>query len=170
MRILEVTGYVVADAERKISKNGKEYMTFRIGSNEFNDKDENGKQRTYWISVTTTNQRLFGMSQYLTKGKSVIVIGDYSDRIYQNRQGNCDISREIFANGIYFNSTNKEDNNNREQSRNPMTQTSMQSSANPMTQTSMQPSIKPSTADLKVPQQVQTTTENKEDEEDDLPF
>lgn len=158
MRILEVTGYVVADAERKISKNGKEYMTFRIGSNEFNDKDENGKQRTYWISVTTTNQRLFGMSQYLTKGKSVIVIGDYSDRIYQNRQGNCDISREIFANGIYFNSTNKEDNNNREQSRNPMTQTSMQ------------PSIKPSTADLKVPQQVQTTTENKEDEEDDLPF
>lgn len=161
MRILEVTGHLVADAERKISKNGKEYLSFRIGSNEFNDKDENGNQKTYWISVTTTNQRYFGMAQYLTKGKSVIVVGDYTDRIYQNREGNCDISRDIFASAIYFNSTGREDGANGN--------TNNRIQPSPVTQTSMQAAPKPTTADLKVPQQTQPSPTNNDDE-DDLPF
>ena len=93
MRQIELTGHLVADAERKISKTGKEYLSFRIGSNEFNDKDEQGNQKTYWFNVTTFNQRHFGIAQYLTKGKSIIIVGDYSDRLYQNREGNCDIAR-----------------------------------------------------------------------------
>ena len=103
MRTLQVTGHIVADAEKKLSKSGKEYLTFRIANNEFNDeKGQDGRQKPYWISVTSLNQRHFSMAQYLTKGKPVIVVGDYSDRIYQNREGNCEISRDILANAIYF--------------------------------------------------------------------
>jgi hypothetical protein len=50
MRVFQLTGYVVTDAEKKINKSGKEFMTFRMGNNEFNDpKDEQGRSKTYWL-------------------------------------------------------------------------------------------------------------------------
>lgn len=160
MRQIELTGHLVADAERKISKTGKEYLSFRIGSNEFNDKDDQGNQRTYWFNVTTFNQRHFGIAQYLTKGKPIIVVGDYSDRLYQNREGNCDIARDIMANAIYFNSDGNGNNNDNGKQTKATTQSS------PVTQTTM--ATKPTTADIKVPEAPVASTSN--DDEDDLPF
>ncbi len=160
MRQIELTGHLVADAERKISKTGKEYLSFRIGSNEFNDKDEQGNQRTYWFNVTTFNQRHFGIAQYLTKGKPIIVVGDYSDRLYQNREGNCEIARDIMANAIYFNSDGNGNNNDNGKQTKATTQSS------PVTQTTM--ATKPTTADIKVPEAPVASTSN--DDEDDLPF
>jgi single-strand DNA-binding protein len=160
MRQIELTGRLAADAERKISKTGKEFLSFRVGSNEFNDKDEQGNQKTYWFNVTTFNQRHFGMAQYLTKGKSIIVEGDYSDRLYQNREGNCEIARDIMANAIYFNSDGNSNNNSNGKQTKATTQTS------PVTQTTM--ATKPTTADVKVPEAPVVSTSN--DDEDDLPF
>ena len=157
MRKIELTGRLAADAERKISKTGKEFLSFRVGNNEFNDKDEQGNQKTYWFNVTTFNQRHFGMAQYLTKGKSIIVEGDYSDRLYQNKEGNCEIARDIMANAIYFNSDGNGNNNN---------QTKTATQASPVTQTTMD--SKPTTADVKIPEAPVASTSN--DDEDDLPF
>ena len=157
MRKIELTGRLAADAERKISKTGKEFLSFRVGNNEFNDKDEQGNQKTYWFNVTTFNQRHFGMTQYLTKGKSIIVEGDYSDRLYQNKEGNCEIARDIMANAIYFNSDGNSNNSNQ-------TKTTTQTS--PVTQTTMD--SKPTTADVKVPEAPVASTSH--DDEDDLPF
>jgi len=155
MRTLTVTGHIVADAERKISKSGKEYLTFRIANNEFNDeKGDDGKQKPYWFGVSSLNQRHFNMAQHLTKGKPVIVIGDYSDRIYQNKEGNCDTSRDILANAIYFLPGNGE-------STKSATPTETQTA--PTTQTVM--TAKPTTAEIKVPSQVVT-----DDDDDNLPF
>lgn len=161
MRNFVVTGFVAANAERKISKNGKEYLTFRIGNTEFNDKDEQGNQKTYWFSVTTFNTRQFGMGQYLVKGKPVIVVGDYNDRIYQNRDGNCEISREIIANAIYFNSTGE--NSNNADGGNGQSKTTQKQM--PTTQTTMTP--KPTTDEIKV---IEAPINTNEDNEDDLPF
>ena len=152
MRQIELTGHLVADAERKISKTGKEYLSFRIGSNEFNDKDDQGNQRTYWFNVTTFNQRHFGIAQYLTKGKPIIVVGDYSDRLYQNREGNCEIARDIMANAIYFNSDGNGNNNDNGKQTKATTQSS------PVTQTTM--ATKPTTADIKVPEAPVASTSN----------
>ena len=157
MRKIELTGRLAADAERKISKTGKEFLSFRVGNNEFNDKDEQGNQKTYWFNVTTFNQRHFGMAQYLTKGKSIIVEGDYSDRLYQNKEGNCEIARDIMANAIYFNSDGNSNNSN---------QTKTATQASPVTQTTMD--SKPTTADVKIPEAPVASTSN--DDEDDLPF
>ena len=157
MRKIELTGRLAADAERKISKTGKEFLSFRVGNNEFNDKDEQGNQKTYWFNVTTFNQRHFGMAQYLTKGKSIIVEGDYSDRLYKNKEGNCEIARDIMANAIYFNSDGNGNNNN---------QTKTATQASPVTQTTMD--SKPTTADVKIPEAPVASTSN--DDEDDLPF
>ena len=155
MRTLQVTGNIVADAEKKISKNGKEYITFRIGNHEFDDeKGADGKPKTVWIGVTCFNQRYFGLTQYLTKGKPVIVVGDYSDRIYQTREGNCEISRDVMANAIYFIPGKSDDNQNAVNK----TQTSA-----PVVQTKME-APKPTTAELAVP------TQPSNDSDDDLPF
>ena len=159
MKKIELTGRLAADVERKISKTGKEFLYFRVGNNEFNDKDEQGNQKTYWFNVTTFNQRHFGMAQYLTKGKSIIVDGDYSDRIYQTKDGNCEISRDIIANAIYFNSDGNSNNTKTNQ-----TKTTIQ--ASPSTQTTM--STKPTTADVKVPEAPVVSSNN--DDDDDLPF
>ena len=157
MRTLQVTGYIVADAEKKISKTGKEYVSFRIVNNEFNDeKGDDGKAKPYWIGVTSFNQRHFSMVQYLTKGKPIIVDGDYSDRIYQNKDGNCDISRDILANAIYFNSNGSENNGE------TVAATTAKADASPKVQTKME-QPKPTTAELKVPAQTV-------DDDDDLPF
>ena len=160
MRKIELTGRLAADVERKISKTGKEFLYFRVGNNEFNDKDEQGNQKTYWFNVTTFNQRHFGMAQYLTKGKPIIVEGDYTDRIYQNRDGNCEISRDIIANAIYFNSDGNGNNNANGK------QTKATTQASPVTQTTM--ASKPTTAEIKVPEAPVVSTSN--DDEDDLPF
>lgn len=161
MRKIELTGRLAADAERKISKTGKEFLSFRVGSNEFNDKDNQGNQKTYWFNVTTFNQRHFSLAQYLTKGKSIIVEGDYTDRLYQNREGNCEIARDIMANAIYFNSDGNGNNNNTNGN-----QTKATTQASPVTQTTMTP--KPTTAEVKVPEAPVASTSN--DEDDDLPF
>lgn len=159
MRTITLTGHIVADAELKISKTGRQYLSFRLGNNESLDKDASGNQKTYWFSVTSLNQRHFNMTPYLTKGKPVIVVGDYNDRLYQNREGNCEIGRDILANGIYFvdgNGSTKNASQNKPVS-------------NPVTQTTMQP--KPTTSELKVPNQSVTVSSNaSDDSEDDLPF
>ena len=158
MRTLQVTGHIVADAEKKLSKSGKEYLTFRIANNEFNDdKGQDGKQKPYWISVTSLNQRHFSMTQYLTKGQPVLVVGDYSDRIYQNREGNCEISRDILANAIYFLPGSGDNGNG---SSTPKT------TETPSVQTKME-APKPTTAEIKVPP-VTSAVNNSDD--DDLPF
>lgn len=159
MRTILVTGHIVADAERKISKTGREYLSFRIANNEFNnEKGEDGKQKPYWFGVTSF--RHFGMAQYLTKGKPIIVEGDYTDRIYQNKEGNCDVSRDIIANGIYFFPSSGENGNGTTAS----TETPKTDNA-PKIQTKME-TPKPTTAELEVPSQKAV----KDDEDDDLPF
>ena len=157
MRVLQVTGHVVADAERKISKGGKEYLSFRIANNEFNDeKGDDGKQKPYWIGVTSFNTRDFSKAQYLTKGKSICVVGDYSHRIYQNKEGNCDISDDLIATAIYFLSGNGDG------TATPKSET--QNNAAPTVQTKME-TPKPTTAEIKVPSQTPVS-----DDDDDLPF
>lgn len=163
MRTIEVSGRIAANAEKKISKNGREYLYFRIGNNEFNDKDDNGQQKTYWITVTSFNQRHFGMLQYLTKGKPIIVNGEYSDRIYTNKTtGAPEIGREIVANAIYFNPFGGENNGDGTQTK--PTATAQIAQTAPTAQTVMHE--KPSTADLKIPTQAPAS----DDKDDDLPF
>ena len=159
MRKIELTGRLAADAERKISKTGQEFLSFRVANNEFTDKTEQGTQKTYWFNVSMFNQHYFGMAQYLTKGKSIIVDGNYSDRLYQNKDGNCEIARDIIANAIYFNSDGNGNNNTNGK------QTKATTQASPVTQTTM--ASKPTTAEVKVPEAPVVSTSN---DDDDLPF
>ena len=113
MRKLILSGRIVADAEKKVTVNGREFISFRLGNNEFGDeKNSDGKPITYWFSVSSFNQSHVNLLKYLTKGKPVNVIGSYKDNIYQNKAGNCDISRHILADSIDFQIVNEGNNSN----------------------------------------------------------
>lgn len=155
MRTIELIGRIVADAERKLSKGGKEYLSFRLANSEFNDeKGSDGKPKTCWFSVTSFNH--MAMAQYLTKGKPVFVRGKYSDRVYQNREGNCEIARDIVATEIDF--VDFGEKNNTPTKEGAVTGT-------PTVQTKME-APKPTTEEIKVPTNQPVT----DDDTDDLPF
>lgn len=158
MRTIELIGRLAADAERKVSKSGGEYISFRVANNEFSDeKGADGKPKTYWFSVTSF--RHIHMSQYLTKGKPVFIRGDYSDRVYQTRDGNCEVGRDIIASEIKFIDFGNNDKNNTK-----VTQVTQTSQTVPQTQVKME-APKPTTAELKVPSQDTSVSD-----EDELPF
>lgn len=113
MRKLILSGRIVADAQKKVTVNGREFISFRLGNNEFGDeKNSDGKPITYWFNVSSFNQAHVNLLKYLTKGKPINVIGSYKDNIYQNKAGNCDISRDILADSIDFQIGNESNNTN----------------------------------------------------------
>jgi single stranded DNA-binding protein len=137
MRVISIIGRIVNDAEKRVTQNGREYITFRFASNEYSDpKDENGKTVTYWYNVTSFQSNYTGENFYkhLTKGKPIVVIGDYRDNIYQNKiSGNCEIGRYITAQKIDFISEIKTDEDNKGVAH----QTANAEPVNVQTQTSM---------------------------------
>lgn len=100
MRVLIISGNVVSDAEVKTTKEGREFVTFRMVSHEF-DKNAEDKRDTYWFRVTAPNISR-SMVQYLTKGKGINVIGKYSDNLWTRENGSVDIQREILADNVFF--------------------------------------------------------------------
>lgn len=113
MRKLILSGRIVADAQKKVTVNGREFISFRLGNNEFGDeKNSDGKPITYWFNVSSFNQSHVNLLKYLTKGKPINVIGSYKDNIYQNKAGNCDISRDILADSIDFQIGNESNKTN----------------------------------------------------------
>lgn len=162
MRKLTLIGRIVADAEKQITSNGREYLSFRLGNNEFNDpKDSEGKQTPYWFRVTSWEAKHINLTKYLTKGKPVIVIGDYKDNIYENKNtGKCEIGREIVADSISFIEGTGNNNGNQ-------TTTSHKAEAAPVN--SGKTSIPQVTSTPVTPQTIMTNTSNSNDD-DDLPF
>ena len=97
MRQITVTGFLAADAEIKMSKQGNAYLSFRMANHEYNE------EKAQWYNVSTSIPHLINIGKHLKKGSNVIITGDYSDDIYQTKQGTCDISRSIRAFSINFN-------------------------------------------------------------------
>lgn len=161
MRVCDLTGRLAADAERRVSKNGKEYLYFRMANNEYNDeKGPDGKPKTYWFSVTSFNH--LHMAQYLTKGKPIHVRGSLSLRLYQTKDGRCEIACDIVATEIHFEASSTD------KTQTPQGTISV-TTVSPSTQTQMEvvstPTAKPTTAELKIPSEVPM-----DNDDDDLPF
>lgn len=155
MRQIIITGRLGADAEQKITKQGNQYITFRMANTEFGDND-----KTYWFRVTSFESRHMNMAKYLTKGKPVIVQGKYDDNIYQNKNQKSEISRDIIAYNIEFINTGKEETNTNAPNNEtqPKQADNVSHSVDKAEQVQM-PSFNPTQNNTSV-----------EDEKDDLPF
>lgn len=96
MRETYVTGNLAADAEVLTSKNGENYLRFRLGNREFGDAEN----ETRWYDVTMFS--VPKIAQYLKKGTGVRVLGDYKDSIYNSEKYGPQINRNITAFKIDF--------------------------------------------------------------------
>lgn len=111
-RSMSVMGYVGNDPELKLTQNGSQFVTFRLGNSAFGDpKDTNGKEITSWFNVTVYNPQLQKLAQTIKKGSCIDIIGDYKDRLYQSKDGSIQIGRDIIASAIYFGPSMKSDYN-----------------------------------------------------------
>ncbi len=156
MRQIIITGRLGADAEQKITKQGNQYITFRIANTEFGDNN-----KTYWFRVTSFENRHMNMVKYLTKGKPVIVQGKYDDNIYQNKNNNSEISRDIIAYNIEFISTGKDENS---------TNSANNSEQTPKQTTNTASHSVDKAEQVQMPAFNTSASTASDDEKDDLPF
>lgn len=155
MKSITIIGNLAADAMVKKSNSGTEYMTCRVGVN------VDGEESAMWFSVRCFDAfTIKHMSQYLTKGKPVIVIGDYSDRLYLDKNNVQQISREINAFRIGFVNTGRGTGSGEEKQSVSAPQQTQQEQQQPK-QKEQQPAAKPQPA-------IQQSASF--DENDDLPF
>lgn len=91
-------GRLGADAEVKTSKNGSQFLSMRVATDEFN----NGVKGTAWLTVMYPGERAMKMKEWLTKGKLVSVFGTERVSLYDNRNGEKVISRDVMADCVDF--------------------------------------------------------------------
>jgi len=92
MLYTEVTGRLGADSELKTSKNGNQYVTMRIASNEY----INGENVTTWVRILWPGERA------VKKGSLVSVRGALRTSLYDNKNGEKAIAIDIFADRVDF--------------------------------------------------------------------
>ena len=99
MIIIEVAGYLGADAEERFTSTGKRVVSLRIASKiRHNSQDE-----TVWWKASIWGDRYDKMLPYLKKGAAVIVIGEMGKpEIYTAKDGSQQISLSISAEIVKF--------------------------------------------------------------------
>jgi len=102
MQYLQVIGRLGADSELKTSKNGKQFLTMRVASNDF----IGGENLTTWISVLWGGERAVKMAEHLKKGSQVIINGTPKYSLYKAKSGESAIDVSVFADRVDFVSSN----------------------------------------------------------------
>ena len=155
MRQITINGFLAADAEVKMSKQGNASLSLRMANNEYNE------EKHHWYNVTSNIPFYVNMAKHFKKGSNVIVTGDYSDDIYQTKTGTCDISRNIRAVAIYFNNSGRQNNEEKAPTENSITD-----------RTNERTTAEVTTGEFKQPKKTTTkpTVTVVDDDEDDLPF
>lgn len=97
MRQIIIDGRLGFDPVVKKSTTGLEFTSLRLAYNTPNS------DVTTWYNVTVWDAGLQKFCKTMKKGSSIIVVGDYSDNIYTNKNtGTPEIGREIRANSINY--------------------------------------------------------------------
>lgn len=99
MIIVEIAGRLGADPETRYTPNNQKVTTMRVATNLY----KGGKEETVWWRVTVWGDRFDRMMNYLKKGSAVIIVGEmHKPEIWNDREGNAQISMEMTAEMIKF--------------------------------------------------------------------
>jgi len=91
-----ITGNIGKDAETRAIPSGDTVTSFSVASNrKVKERDE-----TTWVTVHLWGKRGEKLSQYLTKGTAVTVVGEFTTREYQDKSGEKRTSLECRASDI----------------------------------------------------------------------
>jgi single-strand DNA-binding protein len=81
MNFVSISGSLGRDAELKYLNNGDPICNFSVADSQGRDKG------TIWWNCTLFGKRGEALSQYLTKGQSVTVVGTITEREWQDKEG-----------------------------------------------------------------------------------
>jgi single-strand DNA-binding protein len=94
MNNLTVAGQLGRDAEVRFLPNGDPVANFSVADSQGKDKD------TIWWNCQLFGKRAESLAQYLTKGQSVTITGNVSQRKYTDKNGVEKISTDVRVNDI----------------------------------------------------------------------
>ena len=101
---ITLIGNLGNDPEMRYTPGGVPVVSFNLAVNKSWTTQEGQRQdRTTWFRVTAWRKTAEIVSQYLTKGRQVMVIGEVEDaRAYVDKDGNSRASLEVTAQVIKF--------------------------------------------------------------------
>jgi single-strand DNA-binding protein len=89
MNVITIAGGLGRDAELKYLNNGDPICNFSVADSQGRDKG------TIWWNCSLFGKRGEALSQYLTKGQSVTVVGSVTEREWQDKEGNKRKSMDV---------------------------------------------------------------------------
>ena len=93
---VDFVGRLGADAEVKTSKNGNQFVTMRVATDDF----YRGENHTDWVNVMIMQERLG--NRKMNKGSLVSVHGVLRTSAYQSKSGEAAVSLECTADRIEY--------------------------------------------------------------------
>ena len=94
-----IAGHLGSDPETRFTPSGKKVITLRVACK----SRKGGKDETIWWKVTIWGETFDKILPYFKKGSPIVVCGEMMPpEIYQNREGNTQVSLGITANHISF--------------------------------------------------------------------
>jgi single-strand DNA-binding protein len=99
-----LVGRLGNDPEMRYTPSGVPVTTFSLAVNRTWTNQEGQRQdKTTWFRVTVWRKQAEIVSQYLTKGRQVLVVGEVEEaRPWTDRDGNVRASLEVTANTVRF--------------------------------------------------------------------
>lgn len=97
-----IVGNVGRDPELKYLPSGVPVCNFTVAVNERWGTGDERKEKTTWFRVAAWRQLAETVSQYLTKGSQVMVIGTVDARAYNDNGGQPAASLELTARDVRF--------------------------------------------------------------------
>lgn len=94
-------GRLGSDPELRTTPNGVEVVTLNVACDR-DRKDASGERQTDWISVQAWRNTAGFISQYFSKGSSVLVEGRLQTRSYTDRDGNRRTAFDVVADSVHF--------------------------------------------------------------------
>lgn len=99
MILIEIAGFLGADAEERFTATGKKVISLRVATK----VRQGGKDETVWWKVSIWGDRFDKMLPYLKKGTAVIIVGEMGKpETYVDKEGHTQVSLTLSAEIIKF--------------------------------------------------------------------
>lgn len=101
---ITIVGNLGRDPEMRYTPSGVPVASFSVAtSRKFQGADGQWQEKTVWFRVTAWRKTAETVSQYLTKGSKVLIIGELEEpRTWVDKDGNTQASLDVTAQTIRF--------------------------------------------------------------------
>lgn len=101
---ITLIGNLGNDPEMRYTPSGVPVASFNLAVNRsWTGQDGQRQDKTTWFRISVWNKQAETVSQYLSKGRQVLVIGEVEEaRAYTDRDGNMRASLEVKAQSVRF--------------------------------------------------------------------